>query len=165
MRKITDKKAVNTASSADKIVAYANRHKGKCEICNSPRCKELEDRYLDGESPYDLQREMGFANQKIYKHVKVFGLDKKRDNSTLAKVDKLIDMANLTEAMIDVKTYVAALTLRAKLQGEIVDKQEISNKDDAKSKSTKQLDAEIIEIINESEGSDRESDAGEASTG
>lgn len=165
MKKITDKKAVDADNLADKPRVNPNRHKGNCTICKSSSCKELEDRYMDGESVYDLQREMKFDNKTIYAHVKAFGLDKKRDNSTLNLVNRLISKVDIAKLGLNVKTYVSALQLRAKLKGEIVDKQEISDKDDAKHKSTKQLDAEIVEIISESEGPDRESDAGEASTG
>lgn len=50
--------------------------------------------------------------------------------------------------------------------GLFIDKSEVkSDADGSRHKPTKQLDAEIVEIINESEGPDRESDAGEASTG
>lgn len=50
--------------------------------------------------------------------------------------------------------------------GLFIDKSEVkSDADGSRHKSTKQLDAEIVEIINESEGPDRESDAGETSTG
>lgn len=165
MEESNAKMAVNNDNLTEKPRVNPNMHKGNCTICKSPLCKELEARYIDGEGVYDLQREMGFDNKTIYLHVKAFSLDKKRDNSTLNLVNRLISKVDITKLDVNIKTYVAALQLRAKLKGEIVDKQEIDDKSNAKYKSTKQLDAEIIEIINESEGSDRAAVSGKTSTG
>jgi hypothetical protein len=102
-----------------------SEHKRLCFVCNSLKLEEIERLYLEGESIVDIVVEVADQNiqyRNIWNHVKYFELDKKRDNSTLALVDKLRDRIPWKHIKINsLRDVVGILTLRAKLKGEIVD--------------------------------------------
>ena len=102
-----------------------SQHKALCFVCNSDRCNEIEELYINGESIVDIvthiaEPTIGYEN--IWNHIKYFELEKQRDNSTLALVDKLRDRIPWKHIKINsLRDVVGILTLRAKLKGEIVD--------------------------------------------
>jgi len=101
-------------------------HMAKCKICNHVNKKEIEEAYLSGVSPYQIETDFpGVSHQAVYTHTKLFQLDKKRDNSTLAIVNMLIDRGNAGKIQVTPAVFMDALKLRAKLLGEIVDKHEV----------------------------------------
>jgi len=100
-------------------------HAAKCKVCNSDRCKEFNDRYLAGERPVELSIDMNLELDSIYRHVRYLELDKKRDNSTLAIINRLTDTIQWSKLKIEtVRNALTVLDLRAKLLGEIVQKHE-----------------------------------------
>ncbi len=131
-------------------------HSRRCKVCKHEQRNEIEKQYIEGDSPYKIVSTFPELDVKgVYRHIKVFDLEKDRDNSTLAIVNHIIDRGDAANITITPGVLMDALKLRAKLKGEIVDRQEISNKGDDKSKSTEQLNAEIVELIDESAGSSK----------
>jgi hypothetical protein len=128
-------------------------HAAKCKICKHKDCKEINDRYLAGVSPYEIDYP-GISHQCVYKHVKTMGLEEQRDNSTLAIVNMLIDRGNAAKIQITPGVFMDSLKLRAKLLGEIIDKKEVKDVTDDETKPTGELQREIVELI---AGEDEES--------
>ncbi len=127
-------------------------HAKKCAICNHEQRNEIEDKYLDGVSPYQIELDYpGVSNNSVYRHVKIFGLDKKRDNSTLTKIDRLLDRCNLEKIKIDPAKIVDLLALRSKVKGEITEKHENRNKNENTNKTTidvsKSIDRQMGRLI------------------
>lgn len=129
------KKAEKTKkSSSAKRVPSRNkktRHESHCNICKHKDRKEIEAEYLMGLSPYEIVKNFsGISVKSVYAHASATGLDKKRDNTTLPKVRRLIDRANIERMPIaQIRAIVPQLLkLEAQLSGELVEKQEVKGK-------------------------------------
>jgi len=126
-----------------------NYHKAKCQVCASEKCKEFEEQYLKGIRPGDLQYEFGFELRSIYRHISAFELDKKRDNSTLAIVNQIVDRIPWSKLKIDnLRNAMMAIELRSKLLGEIVTKHEVKEVlDELPSDELEKLAEQSAEIV------------------
>ena len=119
-RKVTRRK------SAKKRLTPQEVHAAQCPVCKHKKLKEIEDRYLEGESPQDLSEDPTITGKlsrhTIWNHAKVFGLDKRRDNSTLKIVQRIIARAKINTRTVSDQLLSKCLELQSKLKGEIVER-------------------------------------------
>jgi hypothetical protein len=122
-------------------------HEEQCRICKSEHRKEIEEKYLEWQSPESLSSDYPeFAACSIRNHCKTFGLDVTR-NKDLRGVCVAVMERGFTcmkHSPVDSRSVIAAANLKAKLDGLIVDKTEHSGKVtaeiDIKSEVKKQVD-------------------------
>jgi len=105
-----------------------NRHKGKCKVCNSGLRQEIEERYSDWESPYDLEEDKvieakGITASNIYTHITFFGLDLKRDEDHDKLLRRYIDKGFRRGLKITEGSLLKAVEMRMKKRGELTDGQ------------------------------------------
>jgi hypothetical protein len=114
----------HTAQKLGKDKDNFARHMGKCGVCKSPHRKEIEEMYLDGDSPYAIAPQFKVQVNAIYVHAKVFKLDDKRDHSTLRQCRRIIDKANISKRKISDPLVAKAMELAAKITGELRERHE-----------------------------------------
>jgi hypothetical protein len=116
--------SVPNSQNTPKTAIIANgRQRHNCIICKSDRENALNTDYLRGYGVKALERIYGFHRQSVDNHIHALGLKDKRDNSTLKKVNKLLNTA-LKEKDREYGDALVAkcLELRAKLTGELDDR-------------------------------------------
>jgi len=137
------------------LTSKQKMHRAKCAICNHKDRNEIEEKYLNGVSPYQIEADYpGVSNQSVYAHMKIFGLEEKRDNSTLAILNRIIDRGNAGKIQITPGVFMEALKLRAKISGETGEgtKQNVNvvvNQGEVTAETEQDLIAEAIKELEE----------------
>lgn len=103
-------------------------HSGKCKVCNSKECGDIEALYHSGESTHSVARHFpGLTAQNVHLHVRAFKLDKKRELATIDIVNKVInDYDRRKIKVVSDGLMLGAMNLRAKLLGELVERNELN---------------------------------------
>jgi len=105
------------------------QHKALCSVCNHPDCKEIEAEYLRGGSPYQIELDYpGVGHKSVYAHARMFGLDKKRDNTVLTQLRRIIDRGGVKQRKISDPLLGKAYELTSKITGELVERSEHKHK-------------------------------------
>ena len=132
-------------------MSASNYHKVKCRICQSDKCNRLNEDYLHGYTQAEIAKEYGFERETIVRHVRALELDKRRDNSTLAIVNRIVQ--GIDWKSLPVKTLrnaIELMNLRSKLLGEVVQKHEYKEiLDELPSEQLEQLAQRSQHIIDE----------------
>jgi hypothetical protein len=103
-----------------KVPDKTNFHKGNCKVCKSPNCKEIEDKYLDWVSPYDLELEYPeVSKDSVYNHVRFFSLDVKRDLDHDKLLSRIIERGFVKGMNISDTTILRATEMRMKKRGDM----------------------------------------------
>ena len=145
------------------LATKRKQHVAMCSLCKHVDCKEIERAYLDGTSPYQIELDYpGVSAKCVYGHAKMLGLDKKRDNSTLTKVRRILDRANVGKLKISEALVGKCLELEAKITGEMVNKHqhegELKHKHNIENSVKRRLDRIISAIPGVGELDDGEDD-------
>lgn len=103
-------------------------HKSRCNVCKSPYLSLIERRFSHWEPAGDIAADFpGMSESAIKRHARWAGLMAKRFENYQHGLDMLIGKA--MEAGVSLRTgadMVAAMTLKAKIKGDIVQKHDIS---------------------------------------
>ncbi len=131
-----------------KLTVNQRRHKKQCKLCKHPEAKEIERQYLLGSSPYELEVDFpGVPVQSIYNHAEMFDLAKKRDNSTLTKIRKILDRAQICKMQITPQLVSKCLELEAKISGELIERTEVETTINLTSLSNDELRNRLVEHL------------------
>jgi hypothetical protein len=115
--------------SGTNIPTIQKQHSAKCKLCKHPERKAIEESYLGGDSAYDIEIEYpGIDHACVYAHVKMFGLDDKRDNSSLTKIRKLLERAGTKRIKLTEGSVVKLIELQAKITGELIERHKSDTK-------------------------------------
>lgn len=112
---------------AEAVDTVLLQHKAHCSVCNHPQVIEIETDYVNGIGAYELAEDYRLNPRSLSQHFRFFGLDKQRDDATIKAVDMILDRSKIGKFVItpdNPDSVIKLMTLRAKLRGEIVDKQE-----------------------------------------
>ncbi len=101
-------------------------HIKNCTVCKLYKCKEIEDKYLRWVSPYDLADDYPVSKDAIYRHVRAFGLDTKRDKNHDKLLGAIIERGFKSNLKIGDHVTLRAVELRMKKRKELTDKVEHS---------------------------------------
>ena len=115
-------------------------HKKLCKVCKHKDLKEIEEKYHNYISPYDLIVDYpDLTTHNIYTHVNYFGLDLKRDKNIKAFYRRVMDKGFSAKVKVTEKGMLKASELLSKTNkdGELVDKQE--TKHDVSDRVAKQM--------------------------
>jgi len=101
-------------------------HQWQCKVCQHEQLKEIEEEYLSGATQAELIRQFsGLDKNCVSRHIQYYELDKRRDNSTLAIINRIVQGIDWAKLKVEtVRNALTVLDLRAKLLGEIVQKHE-----------------------------------------
>lgn len=100
-------------------VGKIGNHQKKCKVCRSKYREEIEKGFLKGVSLHGLGRTYGISHQSISRHISVFNLRARRENSTLAVIERMIDRYDSHEREVSDSLLFKCLSLRVKLKGEL----------------------------------------------
>ena len=115
-KKRVRKKNPNPARSSIK------RHQDLCKVCKHQEREEIERRFLEGESIYEIADDFNVDYWTIDRHTKAYRLQDKRDHSTLKKVRRIIDRAKLGKRKVSDPLVAKALEIEAKVTGVLVER-------------------------------------------
>ena len=101
-------------------------HIKNCSVCKSDKCKEIEDKYLRWVSPYDLADDYPVSKDAIYRHVRAFGFDTKRDKNHDKLLGAIIERGFKSNLKISDAVVLRASELRMKKRKELTEKVEHS---------------------------------------
>lgn len=105
------------------LTTLQKQHASKCKLCKHPERKAIEESYLSGDSAYEIEIEYpGIDHACVYAHVKMFGLEDKRDNSSLTKIRKLLERAGTKRIKLTESSVVKLIELQAKITGELIER-------------------------------------------
>jgi hypothetical protein len=106
------------------------RHKAQCTICAHEKCAEIESAFVNWENTEKIAQEFGLAHRTtIYRHVRFFGLDAKRQRNVRMALERIIERSSDTNLQVNGGTVVAAVQAYAKInaQGQWIDRSETLN--------------------------------------
>jgi hypothetical protein len=106
------------------------RHQAQCTICAHEKCDEIESAFVNWENTEKIAQEFGLAQRTtIYRHVRFFGLDAKRQRNVRMALERIIERSSDTDLQVNGGTVVAAVQAYAKInaQGQWIDRSETLN--------------------------------------
>jgi len=104
-------------------------HKTRCSVCLHEQCKEIEKAFIDWKDRKEICKEYGVSYDALGRHIRYFRLKDKRAKNYVKILDRLLEMGMISEDLhkkfkiSDIKDIIA---LKAKLDGELVDKSKIT---------------------------------------
>ena len=77
--------------------ASLNRHRAQCSICAHEECAEIEAAFVAWENTEKIAADFNLPHRTtIYRHVRFFGLDAKRQRNIRVPLQKIIERAGVT---------------------------------------------------------------------
>jgi hypothetical protein len=108
----------------------ANRHKAQCTICAHEKCADIEAAFVAWENTEKIAHDFGLAHRTtIYRHVRFFGLDAKRQSNVRVALERIIERCGDPALPVNGSTVVAAVQAYAKInsQGQWVERTDTVN--------------------------------------
>lgn len=107
---------------------YKKMHTCECKVCKSGKREEIERGYINWITQKELAETYGVPANSISNHVSYFGLKKKRAKNYIKLLDRMIEQAQIglvpeKYKPSDLKDCIA---LKAKLEGDLVDRQQVN---------------------------------------
>ena len=127
----TNDKKSNVASAAKGHASAPaitpGRHEAKCTICSHINREEIEQAFVNWNSPTRIARDHAVTRDSIYRHARALNLMERRRRNVRAALERIIESAG--EVEVNAAAVVSAVATYAKLnsRGELVEKVESVN--------------------------------------
>ena len=106
-----------------------DRHRRLCKVCKHPELAEIEEDYINWLDVATICKKYGVARDNVYRHVRAFNLDKKRDENYKGYLTR-IQERSLKASKTNASDGINAAKLKAQIDGKLVEKREVTNKAD-----------------------------------
>lgn len=111
-------------TSGGSETASLKNHCKKCSVCKSEHREEIEDRYLQGASPYELEKDYRIRHQSLYRHIRAFRLEIQRRPDFLDRITRqILASVDFDSWRPGERTVIKAMELCARLSGEMYEGQ------------------------------------------
>jgi len=143
-------KVAKTPRPRNKAQKAPDQHAGLCTVCKHAGRLEIEARYMDFESVDDLATEFEVTRDAIYRHVRYYGLARKRSSDTEKVLEAIIRKGAETLTLlpsVDMKIVVESVKELHKVRGK--HKEPAKNPETAAREAYERLRQDFIDIPDE----------------
>lgn len=120
-------------SENDEKVTNLNPHQAQCHVCLSGHSAEIDKKFINYESTTkQLAEEYGISEASLNKHIKYFELKAERARKSIPLINKLIEQGVecLNPAKMKASDITKLLELKAKLEGDLVERHKLDITDE-----------------------------------
>jgi hypothetical protein len=100
-------------SHANAPAVNSGRHEAKCTICCHPNREEIEQAFVNWNSPKRIAQEYSVTRDSIYRHARALNLMEKRRRNVRAALERIIESAG--EVEVNAAAVVSAVATYAKI--------------------------------------------------